>query len=369
MKSIRLCLSLSLSFLCCTVFSQHSFNYEITGEIKGLNNDTLYLSVMSGDAKISETILIAGNNDKLSFKGVANRPSVVWAQTTAMRSTNGNFTFFIENGKIRIEGTNKDLTQIKVTGTSNNNDYSYTQNRKNSYYIRMVPLRTKLKEIGDTSTQAYKEAYSQLARLNDSLFVFQNEYISSHPNSFAAGMMLVLLSDKIPVQKLDGYYNNLSEEVKQLSILSKMSAKIEGKKRSVIGSLAPDFTMNDINNKSVRLSDYRGTYVLLDFWASWCVPCRKENPYLKTLYEKFKEKNFIIISVSLDEDVKKWKEAIEKDQLPWTHISDLQKPNKVAELYGVQPMPDNFLIDPSGKIIERGLHGENMGKTFSQIIK
>ncbi len=108
--------------------------------------------------------------------------------------------------------------------------------------------------------------------------------------------------------------------------------------------------------------------MLLDFWASWCVPCRQDNPYVKAAYEKFKTRNLVIISVSVDEDGNKWKQAIEKDQLPWVHISDLKKDNEVAQLYGVQPIPDNFLISPEGKIIERGLHGENLEKTLSGIL-
>jgi len=369
MNSIRFCLGLSLLFIGNIGFSQASFNYEISGELNGLKNDTLYLNVMGNDANTPERILIPGNNDKFFYKGVADRPLVIWGQTTAKRGANGNFTFFIEKGKIKIEGTNEELTHTKVTGTPNNNDYSYTHSRMNSYYDRMTPLRAQLKEIGDTSLKSYKDVYRQIGLLYDSVFIFENDYVANHPNSFAGGMLLWLIADKIPVPKLDQYYNNLGEDVKQLSILAKLPAKIEGKKRSVIGSAAPDFVMNDINGKPVKLADYRGKYVLLDFWASWCVPCREENPYVKTAYQKFKDKNFVIISVSVDEDGQKWKQAVEKDQLPWLHVSDLQKTNKVAELYGVQPIPDNFLIDPSGKIIDRALYGYNIERTLGQLIK
>jgi len=369
MKSVRFLLVILFSFGCYTANSQGSFSYKITGEIKGLKNDTLYLSVMSGEAKISETIRIAGHNDKLDFEGVSNQPYVVWAQTSLNRGTNGNFTFFIEKGKIHIDGTREDLTLTKVTGTLGNNDYTYIQSRKNGYYSRMTPMQARLRETGDTSSIAYKEARAQLAILQDSLFMFYNDYVSTHPNSLAAGMVLVLIADKIPVTKLEEHYNNLNENVKQVSILSKMASKIESKKKSVIGSMATDFIVNDINGKPVQLTSYRGNYVLLDFWASWCIPCRQENPYLKAAYEKFKNQNFVVIGVSLDEDDNKWKQAIEKDQLPWVHISDLQKPNKIAVLYGVQPIPDNYLIDPAGKIIERGIRGENLEKTLTQIIK
>lgn len=370
MKSLDFCLILFLSGLTLSGLSQTTFTYEIKGEIKGLKNDTLYLSIMSGkEGKPPEKILIPASNDKFFYKGEADQPTIVWAQTTAKRGNNGNFTFFIENGEIKIEGNNTDLTHTTIKGTANNKEHSYAQGRMNNYYNRMKPLQARLKESGDSSTAAYKDLYKQIILLYDSVFLFQKEFISTHPNSLTSGMLLLVIADKIPVQKLEEYYISFSDDVKKISILAKMPDRIAAKKRSVIGSAAPDFVMNDMNGKPVKLSDYKGKYVLLDFWASWCVPCRKENPYVKVAYEKFKDRNFVIIGVSVDEDGSKWKQAIEKDQLPWKHISDLQKTNKVAELYGVQPIPDNFLINPDGKIIERGLRGEELEKTLGGILK
>ena len=352
-----------------TGYSQQPFKYELKGEIKGLKNDTLYLSIMSANSSGPERILIAASNDKFSYKGQADKPAIVWVQTTAKRGDNGNFTFFIEEGKIKIDGRNDDLTHTKVIGTTNNNDYSYVNGRMNSYYDKIKIHQKKAREIGDSSTEAYKEEFKQIGLLYDSLYLFQNKYVADKPNSLASGMLLMLIADKIPVQKLEEYYLSLGEHVKELSILSKMPVRIESKKRSVIGSPAPDFTMKDVNGKNITLSDYKGKYVLLDFWASWCVPCRKDNPYVKAAYEKFKDKNFTIIGVSVDENGESWKKAIEKDQLPWIHISDLQKPNPVAILYGVQPIPDNFLISPEGKIIERGLHGNEVEKVLAGYLK
>ncbi|MEO5947706.1 MAG: TlpA disulfide reductase family protein [Chitinophagaceae bacterium] len=369
MKTIILNLTLLFCFVSFQSSSQSTYKYEIKGEIKGLKNDTLYLNIMSANTAKLEKTLIAASNDKFSYKGQADKPVMVWAQTTAKRGDNGNFTFFIEEGKIKIDGSNDDLTHVQVIGTPNNNDYSYVNSRMNSYYDKIKIHQKKLKEVGDSSTAAYKAEFKQIAFLYDSIYIFQNEYVANHPNSLASGMLLMLIADKMPVQKLEEYYLNLGENVKKLSILSKMPVKIEGKKRSVIGSPAPDFIMKDVNGKNITLSDYRGRYVLLDFWASWCVPCRQDNPNVKAAYEKFKDKNFTIIGVSVDENGESWKKAIEKDQLPWIHISDLQKPNPVAILYGVQPIPDNFLISPEGKIIERGLHGNEVEKVLAGYLK
>ena len=370
MEFFRCCCMLFLSGFSLSGLAQNSFTYEIRGEIKGLKNDTLYLSIISGkEGKAPERILIPADNDKFSYKREADQPAIVWAQTTAKRGNNGNFSFFIEKGKIKIDGDNADLTKTAITGTTNNVQYSNAQAAMNIYYDRIKLLQGKLKQSSDSSTTAYKEVYGQIAKLYDSVFFFQKKFVITHPNSLASAILLLVIADKIPVQKLEEYYINLGDEVKQLGVLAKMPARIAAKKRSVIGSAAPDFVMNDMNGKAVKLSDYKGKYVLLDFWASWCGPCRKENPYVKVAYEKFKDKNFTIIAVSVDEDGAKWRQAIEKDQLPWKHISDLQKTNKVAELYGVQPIPDNFLINPEGKIIERGLRGEELERTLDGIFK
>ncbi|HYC28044.1 MAG TPA: TlpA disulfide reductase family protein, partial [Chitinophagaceae bacterium] len=149
-------------------------------------------------------------------------------------------------------------------------------------------------------------------------------------------------------------------------------AEMEKKKRaesSWVGKTAPELELPDVNGKPVRLSSFKGKYVLVDFWASWCGPCRLENPSVVEAYNRFKDKNFTILGVSLDRDKDDWLKAIKDDNLTWTHVSDLQYWNsKAVELYRFDGIPYNVLIDPQGKVVAEGLRGEQLQNKLSQLL-
>jgi peroxiredoxin len=140
--------------------------------------------------------------------------------------------------------------------------------------------------------------------------------------------------------------------------------------KPVVGNMAPDFTMNDTEGKPVSLSQYKGQYVLVDFWASWCGPCRGENPNVVAAYKKYKNKNFTVLGVSLDEDIDAWVKAIQKDELTWKHISDLKGwQSAVVPVYGIEGIPYNVLLDPEGKILATELRDKDLDAFLSKTLK
>ena len=150
----------------------------------------------------------------------------------------------------------------------------------------------------------------------------------------------------------------------------KLKDIIDRLKSTAIGSQAPDFTATDINGKEVKLSSFKGKYLLLDFWASWCSPCRQENPNVVKAYAQFKDKNFTVLSFSLDESKEAWQQAVASDKLTWTQVSDLKGwSSSIANQYGLQSIPSNFLVDPDGKIIAKDLRGDDLIQALSVTLK
>ncbi|GAA4314788.1 hypothetical protein GCM10023143_25780 [Compostibacter hankyongensis] len=195
------------------------------------------------------------------------------------------------------------------------------------------------------------------------------KFVRTHPDSQASGDALRVIQSEISWRELESLYQGLSEEVRNSKPCRNIPYTIAAGKRTDIGRPAPDFTLADVKGDSVKLSSLRGKYVLLDFWASWCKPCRAENPYILKAYRHFKDRGFTVLGVSRDEDSEKWKAAVREDGMPWQNTIDRQPWEKsVIWLYGVYPIPDNFLIDPSGKIIARDLRGDDLEKKLAEVM-
>jgi peroxiredoxin len=353
---------------------QKKINYEINGEIRGLNNDSMILFVNNyddnGNRLKPDTIITVANNNKFNISGTLAGPRNVWALIGGFK-TNKSFSFFLEKGHIKINGEKESPDNISVTGTQGNNDQTQSRKVTNEIYSRIKALRLELKDK-TPDIDEYKDLVKSVNLKFDSIQAYEHEFIREHPNSQASGSYLYVLQDKIPLEELEDLYNNLGSEIKNSGFGLIVREKIKARKFVAIGNMAPEFASTDTSGSNISLSSFRGKYVLLEFWASWCVPCRQQSPHLIALYKKYSDKGFTILQYSMDDKTaeEKWKAAIRKDQLTWTQVSDLNGfESKVSKLYGVQPIPDNFLIDPQGKIIGRRLEGKELENKLNEVIK
>jgi peroxiredoxin len=218
----------------------------------------------------------------------------------------------------------------------------------------------------------------QIASLNNLL----KDYINTSPSPAASLYALGIASQTIPNEEIIAMVNNTAKKFPEHSGLAKIKSMLAVKTPTpsstdnpnntyaLLDKQAPDLTMNDVNGKPVSISSFKGKYVLIDFWASWCGPCRQENPNVVAAYNQFKNKNFTILGVSLDQDKAAWQKAIANDNLTWTHMSDLKQWESAAvPAYGFDGIPFNVLVDPTGKIIASSLRGEELMRKLGEVLK
>ena len=351
-------------------------NFLIYGEVKGVNQGVIYLRYSENATDKKDSAIIAGG--KFSFKGKVIEPVYASLSTSNRKIFVG---FFLENKKVTIlvdslgkstvkgssvtdiytEWINKwDVVRQKAGGIYKRMDEEYKKEGKDPH-ARNVKL-------SDTARKAFDEEFKALGVESDST-VFPT--VRKYPNSVASAFIIVdryvSWHDVSNAQKM---YNYLTPEARKSVYGIKINEFLEADAKVAIGKAASDFTMNDTTGHSVKLSAFKGKYVLLDFWASWCGPCRKENPNVVNAYKKFHDKGFEIVQISLDTKRPAWIGAIQKDGLTWTHLSDLKGwQNDAVVLYGVKTVPTNFLIDKDGKIIARDLREETLQETLSGIFK
>jgi peroxiredoxin len=292
---------------------------------------------------------------------------------TRLDKSADNLSFYLEKGEISLNSADS-ISKAQITGSAINDD-----NKKLSAQLALVNNKAKKITADAKAAPADQQQTAEFQNnIQAKLKAVQAEqettlkaFITANPNSYLSLLALSSLGGpSADPAEIEPLYDKLSPLLKATEAGYAMKVAIDKMKATSIGAIAPDFTQNDANGTPVKLSSFRGKYVLLDFWASWCGPCRQENPNVVKAYNKYKTKKFTIVGVSLDRPDGKadWMAAVKNDGLTWTQLSDLKFwNNEAAALYFVSSIPQNYLIGPDGKIVAKNLRGEDLENKLAEI--
>lgn len=354
--------------------------FVVTGNISGLAENTLVKlvnantnnDVATATVKIKKTTVkkngkpVTTSQSYFILKGEVTEPDLCMIAIGDMRP----FNLYMENSKITVTGKMGDSPGWVVKGSASHADFVQFEKTFTPLAQNINSTATTINGMmeGPQRDSLLKIYYGQQTAIQTAI----DDYISKRKKSYvSAFVLLVTMSFNDNPFVAEGRYNQLDTAVQHSYLGSILGGQIADSKVGAVGTQAMDFVQADTAGNPVSLSSFRGKYVLVDFWASWCRPCREENPNVVSNYNKFKDKNFTVLGVSLDRPGRRedWVNAIQQDGLTWTHVSDLQFwNNEVAKLYRVQGIPQNILVDPKGVIVGKNLRGPDLEAKLCQIL-
>lgn len=374
-----------MSLLAFTADAQNSFS--INGKFTALKEDMkVFLNYRLNSKRIADSSIT--KNGAFSFKGqIGNEPikaSITLKPVISdpsksfiekmLRSDEQDF--FLEQGTISIKGTSAMKTAL-ISGGKTQSEHLALQallkpEKDQTAPLReeMIPILVRTQGKGMDTIKRLQEIQKLMGPLSQKEDAKEEAFIKAHPDSYVSFNLVQERGGIIRPKTFEPLFNSLSARLRNTENGKALAKKLDIVKKTAVGVKAMDFSQPDVNGKMVSLSSYKGKYVLLDFWASWCGPCRAENPNVLKAYNEFKDKNFDILAVSLDDKKENWLKAVKDDALPWTQVSDLMGwKNQAAGFYAITAIPQNFLIDPNGVIIASNLRGEELAKKLRQLIK
>ncbi len=360
----------TLLLICLSVFlfsCKSEKKFEITGRFHGMEEGKLLLKTLEKGQLVGvDTTDIV--NGEFQFSGDIEMPQLFYILIDDKKPLP---PFFVEQGSMVVEAFADSLDKTVFTGSKTHDEFKLFMDQYTRFAgeVQQQQSKYRMAHAGGNEEKVI-EAKAEFEAAVDNQRVFARNFVSNYKHSVVAPFVVRWqLAEKMTVPELDEVMEVMEAEVKKLIYYKELKAFNEERKKVIIGAVAPDFAFNDTGGNPIALSSLRGKILLVDFWASWCRPCRIENPDIVKIYHQYKDKGFDILGVSLDYKKEEWLDAIEKDGLTWHHVSDLKgKRSEAVRLFRINAIPYNLLLDAEGRIIARNLHGVALENKLKELL-
>lgn len=370
-KIITLLVIISSSAIAQKTASIKGFTFKIEGTVRHYSGSKIYVHHKWDEVNYTDSAKIT--NGKFSFVLKSQEPNMYWFTTNSDLNNPSNCIFFADQANVKATVIGDSIMYSQITGGTTQSDYiEYRMVLNNIIAIQQKMQSDYNLAVQNNDLNAQNAIRTEYQNLNTTYINSLKGYIKTHPKSPVSGFIIYndFNNPNIPLSDVEECLGFIDNSIKETKFIKLANKRLDSMRGTTVGYKANEFSQNNPEGKLVKLADFRGKYVLIDFWASWCRPCRAENPNVVTAYNKFKDKGFTVLGVSMDSNREPWLNAIQQDNLTWTHVSDLKGwGNEVGKLYGVTGIPQNYLIDKDGKIVAKDLRGPALEEKLSEILK
>ena len=368
MKKLLLVFIIAITIVACSTSSDgYTLNGKITGEL--IDSTKIYLKAIDSTNRLIDIDTTMSSNGTFKFTGDQSTPSLNYIVIDGIR---GNFPVIIENGNISFSGQKDSLQFATIAGTPQNEFFSNFLTEQRSMQSIAESMQRDLRAARNSKDSATMNSLrDEFFELQEKSKQFSQDFIKENPSALISALLLqnLLRAKSLPATDVKTYYDALTEDIKATKPGKAIAKELANVLATEIGATAPSFSGPSPDGNTLALSDVKGKLVLVDFWAAWCKPCRAENPNIVSVYNKYKEKGFNVIGVSLDRKSEDWLKAIEADGLAWNHISNLKYFNDpIAKMYNVNGIPAAFLLDENGVIVGKNLRGPALEQKVAEFL-